>query len=187
MFEELKKNLNEIVAIANKCPEQYREKCFSILLEHFLTSQEKPKIPKGESSKLEDVSMPQASDEFSKFIGDDSELKEAVPNVFHIEKDNYRIIIGDLKTKKKAEGQVRAALLIGIKHLIADGEASIPYEELKGFCGDHAVLDKANFQSIMKKKKKKNLFLPQDKDWKLTNPGKKEAVKLIKDLGGASE
>jgi len=33
MFENVKVSLNEVIEIANKCPERYQVKCFEILLD----------------------------------------------------------------------------------------------------------------------------------------------------------
>jgi hypothetical protein len=189
MFEQLKKQLKEIVEITEQCPEQYREKCFSILLEHFLAFQEKTKVPVGESSNItgEDFSG-EWNPTFSKFVKDHG-LTKAVRNVFHIESGKCEIIVRDLKTKDKAPAQVRLALLIGIKHMAGEETANIPNEELRYLCSTHAMLDTANFASIIRKNK--DLFLQvgkgRKKDWKLTKPGEDKAQELIKELAGVSE
>lgn len=177
MFEQLKEQLKEIVEIADQCPDRYRERCFSILLEHFLASQEKQ-----ETGGLDFTGEWPA--EFSRFVAD-HQLKQAVSDVFHIEEGKCEIIVKDLKTKKKATGEIRLALLIGIKHLAEEGSPNVPNEELRKLCSDHALLDAPNFTSIMKKHK--NWFLTKDKDWKLTKPGEKEAANLVKELAGVKE
>lgn len=111
-------------------------------------------------------------------------MTEAVSHVFQLEDNKCHIIVKHLKTEKKASGQVRLALLIGIKQLAEEGIPNIPNEELRKLCTEHAVFDNPNFAANMKKNK--NLFLPQGRDWKLTKPGENEAANLIKELVGVS-
>lgn len=186
MFEQLKKQLNEIVEVANQCPEAYRERCFSILLEHFLTSQEKPKAPSGAFPKItSEAFLREWPIEFSRFI-EEHKLTETVSRVFHLEEGKCEIIVKDLNTKKKATGQVRLALLLGVKHMAEEGLPNVPNEDLRQLCSSHALFDTANFASIMKKNK--NLFLSiKGKGWKLTKPGENEAGAIIKELAGVSE
>lgn len=187
MFEELKKQLKEIVEIAESCPEPYKERCFSVLLEHFLSSKEKMKefVGKPNREEKEESFSGEWSPAFLKFI-EEYGLKEAIYQIFHFEDGKCEIIVKDLRTNNKATGQVNLALLLGIKHLAEEGAPNVPNEELRQLCDEHAVLDSANFSANMKKNK--NLFLPTKrkgkKDWKLTKPGENKAAELIKELAG---
>lgn len=184
MFEQLKKQLKEIVEIADQCPEHYREKCFSILLEHFLASKEKQIEPKDETPEIAGIGLSgKWPPEFSRFLKDHK--LTAVSSVFHLEEGRCEIIVRNIKTKKKATGEVRLALLLGVKHMAEEGSPNVPNEELRQLCSNHGVLDTPNFTSIMKKNK--DLFLVKDKDWKLTKPGENEAAIIIKELAGISE
>jgi len=168
MYEQLKEKLKEIVEICEQCPEQYRGKCFEILLEHYLSSVEK--IP---------VKKP------SEVLPGDEELPKGLPDsIFHTDGDKIEIIVKDLKTKSKADKQVRLALLLGMRHQKEQG--SIPRKELRELCKKYAALDGANFSGIMKKRM--DLFVQQkNKDWQLTKPGENEAVQIIKELAGVDE
>ena len=176
MYERIKKAVEEIAKIADSCPENYREKCFSILLEKYL-GLELPQEGKAGQAK-EDLNG--HSTGLSKFLTDNGLKAENLENIFHIEKGVCEIIVKDVKTDKKAIGQIRLALLLAIKNSILGKELFVSAEELQQICQTHALYDVSNFRAIMKKNL--NLFLPVVKDWKLTKPGEKEAIELIKIL-----
>ncbi len=185
MFEELKNQLQEIIDVAELCPERYREKCFSILLEHWLSSYENPKMPPGKPLEAKNTILAGGSrDLFSQFVKE-HDLNGTLSQVFHLEDSKCGIIVNDLKTPKKAQRQVRLGLLVGVKHIVEEGVPNIPDQELRDLCTTYAAYDESNFASYMKKQK--HLFVKTDTGWKLTKPGEKEAANLIKELGKATE
>jgi hypothetical protein len=180
MLEQFKKQLHEITKLVELCPDRYKEKCFEILLQHLLLLEE---------AKLAPVRIPKPSDTglfeklspaFTRFI-ETHGLNEAISNVFQIDDGRCEIIVRGIETRKKATGQVRLGLLLGIKNLILNGSPNVTYEELRQLCIDHSVYDSANFAAIMKKNR--DLFLTEANNWKLTKPGENKAAELIKELG----
>ena len=169
MFKQIKEQLKEIAEIADGCPERYQERCFSILLEYYLSSvEETPTKKPSEVSSTADEKLPMGLSQ------------DIAIHTFHIEKGKCEIIVKDLKVKKKADKQVRLALLLGIKHQIEEKMALIPRKELHQLCKDYAALDSSNFSANMKRHK--DIFLIEKKDWKLTKPGENEAISVINEL-----
>ncbi len=170
MFEKVKEHINEVINIANKCPEKYQEKCFEILL----SSLARPEIP---PVKAGAGTPPVTKTEFfSRY--DVSE--EVWAGVFHFDGTSFSIIVQDLKEKGKAPMQVKLALLLGVKGLLETGKAFISRELLITTCKQYSAFDSSNFAGIMKKQKK--LFLPEGDGWVLTTPGRAKAAEIIKEL-----
>jgi hypothetical protein len=165
MFEKVKEHLNEVINIANKCPEKYQEKCFEILFSSLV----RPAAPPGAAA----VST-------AGFFSDYGITEKEWQRVFQFDGKSYSIIVRDLKAKGKAPRQVRLALLVGAKALLETSEAAISRDSLVEFCKTYAAYDSKNFKGNMKKQK--DLFLPRDDDWVLTTPGQAKAAEVIKEL-----
>jgi len=170
MFEKVKEYLNEIIEIANTCPEKYQEKCFEILLNSII----KPEIPaiKGE--------VGEAVISKTDFFSDHEISQKEWQRVFNFDGNVYSIIVKDLKNREKSKKQVKLALLIGVKGLLETGEALIPKELLFDSCKKYVAYDSTNFAAHMKKAK--DLFLTKGDDWTLTIPGQDKAAEVIKEL-----
>lgn len=170
MFEEVKDHLNEVISIADKCPEKYQVKCFEILLSS-LTRPEMPSI-KGVAGAPAVAKI----DFFSNYQIPQKEWQR----VFHFDGSSYQVIVKDLKGRGKAPKQVKLALLIGVKELLETGEATISRELLIEACEKYAAYDASNFAANMKVRK--NLLLPKGDGWVLTVPGQEQAAEVIKEL-----
>lgn len=170
MFEKVKDYLNEVIEIANKCPEKYQEKCFEILLSSLV----KPEIPPTEGM----VVAPAISkiDFFSNYEISPKEWQR----VFHFDGSSYSVIVKELKESTKAKKQVKLALLLGIKSLLETGEAVISKNSLVELCNNYAAYDHRHFMEYMQRNK--DLFLSKDDTWVLTVPGQERAAEVIKEL-----
>jgi hypothetical protein len=170
MFDKVKEHLNEVITIANKCPEKYQEKCFEILL-NSLVRPEAPPVKAGVGT------LPATkTDFFSRY----SIAEEVWAGVFHFDGTSFSIIAQDLKGRGKAPKQVQLALLLGVKGLLETDKAFISKELLITTCKQYSVFDSSNFASYMKKQKR--FFLPEGDGWVLTVPGKEKAAEVIKEL-----
>lgn len=170
MFEKVKEYLNEVISIANKCPEKYQEKCFEILLSS-LVRPEAPPVKAGVGT------LPATKTDFFSRHG---VSEEVWAGVFHFDGTSYSIIAQDLKGKGKAPKQVQLALVLGVKGLLETGKAFTSRELLIATCKQYSAFDSSNFSGNMKKHKK--LFLPEGDGWVLTVPGKEKAAEVIKEL-----
>ena len=177
MFENVKHSLNEIIEIADKCPEKYQAKCFEILLDSLVRGQ----------TVLSPAAA--ASSEISAGIGDTLETdifnkngitEEEWTNVFHIDGTSCEIIVSDLKEDTKTKKQIKLGLLLGFRGLVEIGKANLSKDSLIALCKSHVAFDSGNFAGTMKKHNK--LFLQKEGGWTLTVPGRTEAVKVIKEL-----
>ena len=101
-------------------------------------------------------------------------------NVYHFDGNKYAVIVKDLKEKTVAQKQIKLALLLGIKNLLENNDASLEKETLIEICKTYSAYDSKNFAHHMKNNK--NLFIPKSGGWNLTVPGQQEAANVIKEL-----
>lgn len=172
MLEEIRNCLNEVIGIANECPEKYQVKCFEILLDALV---------KGEALAGAPVIGPKVTGKLKpEFFSHYSISQDEWTRLFHFDGTSCSIIVKDLREKTVSRKQVKLALLIGIKSLLETREATISKESLIDICEQYATYDSSNFATHMKNQK--NLFLPKGDSWLLTMPGQEKAADVIKEL-----
>jgi hypothetical protein len=175
MLEKIKDKLNDVIAIADRCPEKYQVKCFEILLGALVTAESGVPVA-GAAITTEQVVGKPRHDFFTRQNIAEKEWQQ----VFHFDGTSYSIIVSDLKERPVSKKQVRLALLLGIKGLLETGAPTIEKGQLIELCKQHAAYDSANFSAHMKNQK--NLFLPKGNNWVLTKPGESQAAEVIKEL-----
>lgn len=172
MFETISSYLNEVIDMADKCPEKYQLKCFEILLDALV---------KGESIASVQTAgavMP-GNDRFHFFQSHDISRDEWT-RVFHFDGKSFTIIVKNLKEKPTSKRQIKLGLLLGTKNLLETNEALVPKDILIDICKKYNAYDSPNFSTNMKKQK--DLFLSQGNEWILTIPGQEQAADIIKEL-----
>lgn len=172
MFEDVKTALDEVIEIANSCPDKYQSLCFEILLKQALKA--------GEPIEINSLTTPPLPPKSHDFFAQYSIAAEQHQRVFHSDGNTYTIIVRDLKTKTTSQKQIRLALLLGVVGLLERNEPAISRENLVGACEQYAAYDSANFAVHMRRNK--NLFLPRSEGWILTVPGKDRAAEIVREL-----
>jgi len=172
MFEEIKDEIEEIVKIAESCPEKFQIPCFELLLQHTLRQRQVSEV---------DIGKPTGPPQFELFCKQHHITRDQLAQVYHFEDDKCNIIVKSLGVAAKSKKQGQLALLIGVQSLYSTGKPLVPKDNLIEACKNYDGHDASNFASNMKSRK--NLFVPHDKDWTLTKPGLEEAAKLIRELG----
>jgi len=179
VFEKIRDNLNEVIDLAEKCPEKYQVKCFEVLLDSLVKAETMPtEAVAGVPPASTEPSGKPKSDFFSQY----NILQDEWSRVFHFDGDSWSIIIKakDLREKAKSKKQIKLALLVGVKNLLKTGESAILRTELIDMCNQYSTYDQGNFAAHMKSQH--NLFLRKGDGWILTRPGNEEAAKVIKEL-----
>lgn len=175
MLEKIKDKLNDVIAIADRCPEKYQVKCFEILLGALVTAESGAPVA-GTAITAEQVVGKPRHDFFTRQNIAEKEWQQ----VFHFDGSSYSIIVDELKERTRSKKQVRLALLEGIKELLESGEATITKENLLELCKKYDAYDSSNFAAHMKKQR--SLFLARGDNWILTKPGEKQAAEAVKEL-----
>jgi len=178
---DLKKEIKEIAEIAKACPEEFRQKCFEVLLNDVLGRTGEPQgstSKKGETRKGAGTSKA-----FQDFCRKYSVTDEAVANVFDFASPDNFLQVSDFGQNTKSKQQIVIGLLAAVRALHEHGVPVIKDDAFRGLCESHQVYDKNNFAKHMKSYKK--YFIGSgDEDWKLTTVGLKKAAEIINALGG---
>jgi hypothetical protein len=185
--------LPEIIRIVKTCDEQYRQKCFELILIHALNTKENfPSnrlidhdnitgvnlIPKQvDVEKIQDTGF---NPKFNRFLSDNNLTLELLNNL--IDLDTGEIISTKLGNKG-SDITRNIAVLISLWHFTKGGEFSFKLNELveKGksygveFHNQKRDLKKAIFND-------KRVFLENGEDWKIPTQTQGYVVKTIKEL-----
>ena len=172
MFEKISNYLNEVIDIANKCPEKYQVKCFEILLDALVRGETTANVQTAHGQ------LP-GEDKFG-FFQSHGISQDEWTRVFHFDGNSFNIIVKNLKEKPISKKQIRLGVLLGTKNLLETGEALVPKDMLIDICKKYNAYDSPNFSTNMKKQK--DLFWAKSNGWTLTVPGQEQAAEIIKEL-----
>lgn len=176
--------LKEIVDLANSVPDEFKQKCFELLLAHSLAGRtikeepiQKPPAPVPATSPKPPVLPIDVRAFFSQYNIDQSKLAK----LFFIEGSEIRPLY-HIKTTVKANAQVQLALLMTLEQALNDGQFSVQIESLRTRCDELKMYDSVNFMTILKKNS--SLFKAVDKSQPLvlSSDGKSELADLIEEL-----
>jgi hypothetical protein len=177
---DLKKEIREIAEVAKGCPDEFRLKCFEILLNDVLGRAGQSESTGATSGR---ETTPGSSRAFQDFCRKHSVPEEAAKNVFDFTNPQSSIQVSDFRQNTKSKQQIVIGLLAAIGGLQERGVATVDDDAFRKLCETHHVYDKANFARHMKSYKK--YFIGADDEWwKLTAVGLKKAAEVIKSLGG---
>jgi len=204
--KSLKEAITEFAEIAKSCPENLQERCFTLLLEDYLSSYDKKVIKdinksdgsEGDSEaetngkgQEDDPSQEDFSDKdlhvkARKFLKDYGLSIEHVNQLFYKEGASVEALYDDLKTTQMAESQIRVALLLALKNAISSGEFEFNGESVRDEVKMRKCYDLSNYSAHYKNNK--TLFEAFEKYEKsspvikLSKSGKEELAKIIKEL-----
>jgi hypothetical protein len=176
-FEKLRKPIQDIINFANTVDERYREKCFEVLLNHYLSKGVEMKI----SPLMQEDSAFVASDipaELKKFLQENRISEEAVNKLFSRAGEEVRPIYQITETKK-AVAQIQIALLTALENaLIApNGALEFQMKTARQRCVDYGVYET---EFISNFKNRAGLFTDLDNEVvRLTPLGRTELANLL--------
>ena len=176
---DLKTDVLELAAIAKECPEGLKERCFELLLTHYLKQMETetkgppeaasapvPAAPRpvmaaptnDVSDATETTDAPSDHDltvrdvhvKARKFLEKYQKTIGDLNQVLYKEGDELRPLFEDLKTTKTSESQIRIALLQALTSGIRSGEFQFDGEEVRKECQARKCYDAGNFSANFK-------------------------------------
>lgn len=178
LSNNLKADVLEIAAIAKECPDGLRDKCFELLLSHYLKQLEPENeqlITKESGGDSEDekedeghnhtetssqMSVTPASEhdlairdvhvKAQRFLAKYGKTIEDLNQIFYKEAGELRPLYEDLKTTKTSESQTRIALLHALLSGINTGEFQFDGEEVRKECQTRKCYDANNFSANFK-------------------------------------
>lgn len=190
-YQKLKKEIKEIVDIAEDVPEAYKEKCFEGLLNHLLRESPAPPPSKDDSRHPPKGDRPPPAAELPittqlrVFMQRNSVTEEELKAVLMFA-DNEVYFLREPSPPKIIDGQIQWALLLALKNCILNNELSVDPEDVRSVCQDKGFYDANNFAAYFKKAKYSKLFKgPMEKQGDpqgLTSEGQAELAKIIREL-----
>ena len=206
-YQELKEEIKTIAEISDNVPEKFKEKCFEILMNHLLkeangtTPAEKNEITQtnqnidNQKNMIDNQNHNEEvkSDSPENTIPLSAQLRvfmrktnitiEEIQNIIHYENGNV-YFIKEPKDSIVSKGQIKWALLLGLKNGIAAKDFLVDPEDLRSICQDKGYYDMKNFSRYLKNYSNyfKNPLIPQGDSQPLSDDGINELAKLIKEL-----
>ena len=177
MFEDFEAQLDEIIRVAEKCPDRYKVSCFEVLASAIAPSS--GSVPQGMPALAVDTGTT-VNKKSATFLTQYDISDHELSRVFHIDDGTCTIIVRDLKTKTVSQKQQRLALLLGTSGILVGKEALVEKDVLIALCKRYATFNSPNFAAHMKKQR--DWFLTKGSGWVLTVPGQEKAAEFIKEL-----
>lgn len=174
--EELKR----IVDLANVVPNEYRLKCFELLLAHALQASPPPPPPAPplRTPAGKPFILPIDVKAFLSQYGLDESL---LWKHFHAEGEEVRPIYR-LKTTKKARAQIEHALMMALESALITGQFQVIPQALRTRCDELKCYDSANFMKNLKLNSKLFKSVVIDEPLSLSPDGKSELAELLESL-----
>ena len=161
LYPNAEKYIDEILKIVEKCPEQYKEKCFEILLQGFVTYQIKTAVGEEEPLEakkpitedvLEETQIPseilQRFKTFAKRLEVDPDKLE---RLFDFTTDPFIYQPFIPPGKSDAEKVRNISLVLAAKTYLTTGNWNADWKEVKSLCVDHNCYSATNHLKNLKK------------------------------------
>ena len=180
--EELEGKIKDLIELAEKFAEPYRQKIFEVLLADYLRTVQEPEAP----PQVELIAPAVVPQKFVIPIGVRAVLQqynvpeEVIQKLFLVEGTEIQRIY-KLTTNKKAVAQMQVALLTALENALKPGgKFEFSIEVVKNRCkDDYGAYDLANFKANFKKNAKLFKSLDDEEHVELSTDGKAELAEAI--------
>ncbi len=187
-YEKLKNEIKVITEIAASVPEAFREKCFEILLNHFLSSEtgKPPKqIDKKEYEVPKDTTNIETPSLVKAFMRRRDVSQEQINSLVMIDGEDLHFI-KEPSHNEASRGQNEWALLLALKNGILNNALKTDPEDVRSITQEKGFYNATNFSTNFKKAKYAAYFKeplePQGPAQPLSSDGEKALADLIKGL-----
>jgi hypothetical protein len=180
--EELEGKIKDLIELAEKFAEPYRQKIFEVLLADYLRTVQEPEAP----PQVELIAPAVVPQKFVIPIGVRAVLQqynvpeEVIQKLFLVEGTEIQRIY-KLSTTKKAVAQMQVTLLTALENALKPGgKFEFSMEVVKTRCkDDYGAYDLANFKANFKKNAKLFKSLDDEEHVELSTDGKAELAEAI--------
>jgi hypothetical protein len=212
-YEQLKEEVKQIADLAASVPEQFREKCFELLLNNLIgkqapTKNAAPSPPVSEEKKEDDQDDGNPSSDSlaksgSSTIPMTTQLRLLMRKTTVTKEELEKVLMYDSKDGGNVHfvrephdvdvttGQIEWSLLLALKNVILKDSLSVDPEDVRSVCQEKGFYGAANFAANFKRpsysKLYKGAMVKQGEAQQLTNDGQEALGKLIKRLAGESQ
>lgn len=182
--------LQQIVELANSVPEEYRQKCFELLLANKLQTKH-PSAPKppeeNKGAETPPVDKPQQPFvlpiDVRAFLSQYGLSESVLWKNFLRDGDEIRPIY-QLKVTQKGATQIQHALMQSLENAIIKGQFQVDIEALRTRCIEQKCYDSPNFKKHLKNNAKLFKSIEDDQPLSLSPDGKSDLAELLEQLQG---
>jgi hypothetical protein len=179
-YEKFRKTIEDIIKFTNTIDEVYREKCFEVLLSHYLSNSAGMKNSSLMLEYTNNVSGAQdLPSELKVFLQQNSISEEMMNKFFLREKGEVRPIY-KITEKKKSIAQIQIAMLTALENALATPKGAFEFSmnTVRRRCVDYNVYD--GFDFMFNFKNRAGLFTSLDHEVVTLTPiGKTELANII--------
>ena len=201
MYETAETELSRIVALAESCPEPYRQKAFEILLQGYVMSlAPKPEQPGKDVSPHQPRMTPSAQTALDSTIPPEVQTRlkamakrrnitaEALAAVFDFSSDPFTFAPVNVAGAGVSDRSKKVALLVAARSFLATGKWQGDWAEIKAMSVHQNCYDVANFSASLKKGKG-DIFksVEAGKSVELSGTGTEQAEQLLATLCKADD
>jgi hypothetical protein len=198
-YQQLKEEIKQIVEIASSVPDNFKDKCFELLLADLIRTtskspegkpldDEKRKEHEPESGKqpvVEGVTAIPIKTQLRVFMRKTNVTKDELDKVLLFDGQEVHFV-REPHNVPVATGQIEWALLLGLKNAIENDSLSTDPEAVRSVCQEKGFYDKANFAANFKRSNNaiyfKGVLESQGEAQPLTGEGQDVLGKLVKRL-----
>jgi hypothetical protein len=197
MYKNGEAALVRIFELVAKCPKEFQEKCFEVLLSGYVQLEvgitkphsATPPTPRNQQPPPSDLDVPSAVlPRFKNYAKRLAIETEKLASLFDFSVDPFTLQAVSISGKNTAEISRKVALLAASRSYFATGSWAADWQEVKALCVDHNCYDAKNY-AINLKQGAKNWFksVEPGKSIELSSGGIKAAEKLLKGLAAGAE
>ena len=185
--------LQKIVELAKTVPEEFRQKCFELLLGHALNTRQS--TPQTTPSATATNALPSSATptqtqkpfimpiDVKAFLSQYG-LDESILWKFFLLDGNEIRSIYQLQVTKKARAQIQHALMMTLENAITTGQFQVVIENLRSRCDEQKCYDATNFTKNIKDNASLFKSIANDQPLLLSPDGKSELAELLEQLKG---
>lgn len=192
MYENAEEVLLSIVAIVDKCPDQYKEKCFEVLLKGYVSietevmlghspktggSTAKPTV--GTQSNTSILVPPTILPRLQTTAKRLNISSQQVESLFDFTKDPFGFHALAIPGEGKADLARKAALLVAFKSYLTSGMWIADWKEVQSMSIDQNCYDRKNHATFLRSGSSLFKTIEAGRNLELTSDGVKEAEKLV--------
>lgn len=209
MYKELKEEILEIIDITSKCPDNLKEKCFEILLNNLLISDQSNNtktqlksineidvVHPAETSEAggnsnQEVSVSSFHIKIQRLLTSSGINDDILNELYYIENEKLMPLYDSMNSLKMSECQLRLCILTAFENSYnnGNGELSFNGEIVRKRCQEMKCYDSPNFATIMKNGSKYfdnwNGKYEKSTEYTLSSEGKKHLPEILVSLSQA--
>lgn len=186
--DELSQEIQRILDIVEKLPEEYRLKTYEILLKASVMKTNIGEVTRVKLDETIDVTEIKSEPlivpiDVKAFFAQNSLSEEVIQKLFLVQGSEIRPIY-KLKTTKKATAQIQVACLVALENALNGNKFEFSIKDVRSRVDELKALDKSNFIPIFTRKKDLFTSLDDDEHVPLSPAGKTELADTIEELVG---